>query len=72
MALLGENVARAFWPIGSGGVGQSLFTTLIHNAINPTRGFFDCTSMYLDDELRKTLERIIGYCVLTAQEGGGR
>ena len=69
MALLGENVDRACWAIGSGGAGQSLFATLIRNAINPMRGFFDCTSLYLDDELRKTLEHIVGYCVLAAQEG---
>ena len=69
MALLGENVDRAFWTIGSGGVGQSLLTTLIRNAISPMRGFFDCTSLYLDGELRKTMGHIVGYFVLTAQEG---
>ena len=38
MAILGENVGRAFWTIGSDGVGKSLLTTLIHNAMNPMRG----------------------------------
>ena len=60
IALLDGNVDRACWTIGSGGVGQSLFATLIHNAINPMRVFPECTSMYLDDELRKTLEHIVG------------
>ena len=69
IALIGENVDRAFWTIGAGGVGQSLFTSLIHNALAPTHGFFDCTALYLDDELRKTLEHLIPFKILTAQEG---
>ena len=32
-ALMGKNVDRAFWPIGEGGVGQSLFMFLINNEI---------------------------------------
>ena len=68
LALMGQNVDRAFWSIGKGGVGQSLFSTLIHNAISPMHGFFDCTSLYMDDELRKTLENSVGFCVNTAQE----
>ena len=69
MALVGRNVGRAFWTIGGGGVGKSLFTSLIRNAMSPMRGFFDFTALYLDDELRKTLEHLIGFKVLTAQEG---
>ena len=69
IALVGENVDRAFWTIGGGGVGQSLFTTLINSALSPMHTFFDCTSLYQDDELRKTLEHIVGYKVLTSQEG---
>ena len=69
IAIIGENVDRAFWTIGSGGAGKSLFTSLIHNAMAPTRGFFDCASLYLDDELRKTLEHLIPFKILTAQEG---
>ena len=68
LALMGQNVDRAFWSIGKGGVGQSLLSTLIHNAISPMRGFFDCTSLYMDDELRKTLGNSVGFCVNTAQE----
>ena len=44
IALIGENEGRAFWAIGPGGVGQSLFTSLIHNAMAPTHGFFDCAA----------------------------
>ena len=69
IALIGENADRAFWTIGPGGVGQSLFTSLIHNAMAPTHGFFDCAALYLDDELRKTLEHLIPFKILTAQEG---
>ena len=69
LALMGQNVDRAFWSIGKGGVGQSLFSTPIHNAMSPTRGFFDCASLYMGDELRKTLENRVGFCVNTAQEG---
>ena len=68
LALLGENVDRAFWTIGGGGVGQSLFTTLINNAISPMHGFFDCSALYMDGELRKFLEQMVGLRVWTAQE----
>ena len=44
-------------------------TSLIRNEMSPMRGFFDFTALYLDDELRKTLEHLIGFKVLTAQEG---
>ena len=64
---MGQNVDRAFWSIGKG-VGQSLFSTLIHNAMIPMRGFCDCTSLYMVDELRKTLEHNVWYCGCTAQE----
>ena len=69
MALIGRNVDRDSWTIGGGGVGQSLFTSLIHNAMSPMHGFFDCTALYLDDEIRETLEHLIGFEVITSQEG---
>ena len=73
MAILGENVGRAFWTIDPGGVGQSLLTTPIQNAINPTRGYVDCDALRRDDELRKMIIRRRQYCVLTAtDEEGGR
>ena len=52
-----------------GGVGQSRFTNLISSALSPMCSFFDCASLYHDDERRKKLWRIVGYKVLTAQEG---
>ena len=69
LAPVGENVDRALWGIGPGGVGRSLFTSLIHNSLSPTHGFFDCTSLYLDGELMQTIGHIVGYFVLTAHEG---
>ena len=69
IAMIGENADRAFWTIGSGGAGKSLFTSLIHNAMAPTRGFLDCTALYLEDELRKTIDRLIPFKILAAQEG---
>ena len=71
MAILGESVGRPFWTIGSGGVGQSLLTTLIHKAINPMRGYVDCAALRQDGELRKMISRITGYCVLTATDETG-
>ena len=32
LCFMGRNVGRAFWSIGTGGVGQSLFTSLINSA----------------------------------------
>ena len=49
--------------------GGSLFTTLINIALSPMRTFFDCAALYRHDEVRGTLEHIVGYKVLTAQEG---
>ena len=69
LALMGQNVDMAFWSIGKGGVGKSLFSTLIRNAMSPMRGFFDCASLYMGDELRKTLGNSVGFCVSAAQEG---
>ena len=63
------NVDRAFWSIGLGGVCRSLFTSLIRNPLSPRRSFFDCTSLYLEDDLGKTIDHIIGYSVLTEKEG---
>ena len=71
MAILGEHVGRACWAIGSGGVGQSLLTTRIHNAINPMRGYVDRDALRRDGELRKTISRISGHCVLTTTDETG-
>ena len=68
IALLVGNVDREFWSIGGGGVGLPLSTTLINNAIHPTHAFFDCDALYMDDELRKFLEQLVGRRVWTSQE----
>ena len=68
LALMGENVDRAFWTIGGGGVGQSLFTTLINNSISPKSGFFDFSALYMDGDVRKFLEQLVGPRAWTAQE----
>ena len=69
MALLGENVDRAFWTLGPGGVGQSLFTTLIHNDISPNARILRLYIAVPRWRTQKTLEHIVGFRVLTAQEG---
>ena len=69
LCFLGYNVDRAFWSIGGGGVGQSLFTSLINNAFYPKHGFFDCAALYQDDEMRKYVDLLSPFCVWTAQEG---
>ena len=69
--ILGESVGRAFRTIGSGGVGQSLPTTLIHNAIIPMRGYVDCAALRRDGELRKTIRRKDVYFVLTSTDETG-
>ena len=63
--IVGGNVDMDFRSIRPRGVGQSLFTSLIRNSLCPTRGLFGCTSLYLDGEIRQTIEHIVGYRVLT-------
>ena len=69
LCFLGYNVDRAFWSIGGGGVGQSLFTSLVNNAFYPKHGFFDCTALYQDDEMRKYVDLLSPFAIWAAQEG---
>ena len=69
IALLGCKVDRAFRTIGAGGVGESLFTSLIPNALTPTHGFFDFADLYIADEHRKSIEHLTPPNILTSQEG---
>ena len=69
LSFLGLNVGRAFWSIGAGGVGKSLFTSLINNAFYPKNGFFDCTALYQDGEMGKYVDLLAPFCIWTAQEG---
>ena len=66
---VGYNVDRAFWSIGGGGVGQSLFTALVNNALYPKHGFFDCAALYQDDEMRIYVDLLSPFCVWAAQGG---
>ena len=50
------------------GVGRPLFTILINNATVPTHGFFDSSALYMDGELRKFIEQLVGLRVWTSQE----
>ena len=68
LALMSRNVDRAFWTLGRGGVGQSLFTTLIESAIRPMHSYIDCDILYHDEELRKQLPNLAPYICWTAQE----
>ena len=73
ISIIGGNVRRCFWTIGSSGAGQTLLTTLIHNALNPMHSYAGCDALRCDGELSKALSRATGYCVLTAiDEAGGR
>ena len=53
LALRGRNLDRAFWTIGSGGVGQSLFSHLIAAVFGDNHAFVDLNMYFTDDELRK-------------------
>ena len=69
MSVLGENLGRGFRTIGPGGVGQSLLTTLINDAISPTHGYVDCDASRW--RTQQTLHHIAGYCVLTGTDEAG-
>lgn len=68
IALRGLNVDRAFWGIGSGGVGQSLFSALLAAILGPRHSYLDMSIYYSDEELRKQAERLVGCVVVTGQE----
>ena len=68
MALHGHNIDRAFWTLGAGGVGQSLFSHLIATLFGEGHAFVDMNCYYSDDELRKQAEGMVGKLVVTGQE----
>ena len=75
LALMSRTVDRAFWTLERGGVGQSLFTTLIESAISPNRAYIDCDVLYHDEDIRKKLPILAPYIFWTSQEvkeGGNR
>ncbi len=68
LALRGCNVDRAFWGIGPGGVGQSLFTTHLAAVVGRLHAFLDTNIYYSDDELRKQADNLVGRLIVTGQE----
>ena len=71
LALSGENIDRVFWSIGPGGVGQSLYSYLIHVVCAGAHSFFDTNIFYSDEELRKQVESLVNKVVMTGQEAVG-
>ena len=67
-ALMSLNVDRAIWALGRGGVGQSLFTSLIDSAIFPRHGYLDPSVFFQDEELRRQLPLLSHFLVWTSQE----
>ena len=48
VSLMGRNVDRSFWGIGSGASASHCSRKLIDNAVYPRGAFFDCAILYLD------------------------
>ena len=68
LVMRGLNVDRAFWTMGSGGVGQSLWSHLLASTFKDNHAFLDMSIYFSDDELRKQCELIAGKAVVTGQE----
>ncbi|CAE7461722.1 unnamed protein product [Symbiodinium sp. CCMP2592] len=68
LAPRGENVDRAFWSIGSGGVGQSLQTAHLEAILGEYHTCLDMNIYFVDEEMRKQAANIVGKIVVTGQE----
>ncbi|CAE7208891.1 unnamed protein product, partial [Symbiodinium natans] len=68
LAIRGENVDRAFWGIGSGGVGQSLQTAHLEAILGSFHACLDMNIYYSDEEMRKQAASLLGKLVVTGQE----
>jgi phage/plasmid-associated DNA primase len=68
LALRGDNVDRAFWGIGSGGVGQSLQTAHLEAILGAYHTCLDMNIYFSDDEMRKQAANLVGKIVVTGQE----
>ncbi|CAE7582461.1 unnamed protein product [Symbiodinium sp. CCMP2592] len=68
LALRGENVDRAFWGIGAGGVGQSLQTAHLEAILGEYHTCLDMNIYFVDEEMRKQAANIVGKIVVTGQE----
>ena len=62
-----ENVTRAWWSKGPGGVGQSLVSHLLDNFLGGNHRFIDMNIYFSDDELRKQAESMVSRLAVTAQ-----
>ncbi|CAE7871442.1 unnamed protein product [Symbiodinium microadriaticum] len=60
LALRGENVDRAFWGIGSGGVGQSPQTAHIEAILGEYHTCLDMNIYFVDEEMRKQPANLVG------------
>ena len=69
LAKRGMNVDQVFFFWGSGGVGLSLTTSLLSNMLGSNlHRYFDPQVFYMDEEMRKQVESLVGSIVMTAQE----
>ena len=69
LAKRGLNVLPAFIMLGAGGVGLSLLTDLIAGSLGESlHKFFDPFVFYDDEELRKTIDLLVGGIVFSGQE----
>ena len=69
MTMRGRNVDQICIFLGPGGVGLSLYTASIAAMLGPTlHRYFDPNIFYDDNELRKTVELLLGALVFSGQE----
>ena len=68
LAKRGLNVDRLFFGISPGGVGQSLYSHLLHAMHEGSAAFFDPSVWTNEEELRKQIEQWAGCFILTGQE----
>ena len=64
----GENIDRCFIGISPGGVGQSLYSSLLDAMFGHLHAFFDPNIWYNDEEMRKQIGNLEGCVIMTAQE----
>ena len=68
LVMCGENIDRICWTLGPGGVGQSLFTAHIAAVFKGLHAYLDTNVLFVDEEMRKQAESLIGKLILTLQE----
>jgi len=68
LAFRGKNVDRAFWGVGPGGVGQSLFSSHLATLLGRRHAFLHTNVFHTDDELRKQADIMLYSVVIAGQE----